>query len=237
MRITTAKRVDIHHNDLTCNADVNACNLIEAVSPEGYVNGLIHENLLTIAPNLIADGVPRAVTISGPDSSAVGTQGWRVYSNYCTANNGRCFRFRQVNDLLAFGNTVANCAATMAYGCYHLGDPSNGTAYVGNAAALIYNETIQLDTGGVAFFLRDGNGWTIRDITVVGTHGKLARIDAPIQAPPGGPVPTSATFCNIPGASALDTASTAPVNTTVNVFNAGNWPVATGTVTVLPSCP
>jgi hypothetical protein len=124
----------------------------------------------------------------------------------------------------------------MGYGCYHLADPSNGTAYVGNAAALIYNETIQLDTGGVGFFLIDGSGWAVRNVTVVGAHGKLAQINTPGQAPPGGPVPTGATFCNIIGASGLDTASTAAANTTLNIFNAGNWSGA-GTVTVLPSCP
>jgi hypothetical protein len=236
MRVTTGKKVDIHNNDLTCNADVAACNPIEVVGAAGYVNGLIHHNRVTIINNTVSDGLPRAIVIAGPDSGSVGTQGWRVYNNICTANNGRCFRFRQVNDLQVHDNQVLNCAATMGYGCYHFADPSNGTAYVSDAQAVIYNETITLDTGGVGFWLRDGNGWTVRDVTVIGTHGKLGRLDTPLQAPPGGPVPTSATFCRITGASSLDTDSVANASTTVNIFDAGNWSGA-GTINVLPSCP
>jgi hypothetical protein len=236
LRVASSKRSDIHNNDLTCNADVKTCNPIEIVGGAGYVNGAIHHNKLTITNNIIPNGVPRALVIGGPDSGLVGTQGWRVYNNICTANNGRCFRFRQVNDLQVHDNVVLNCAATMGYGCYHFADPSNGTEYVSDAQAVIYNETISLDTGGVAFFLRDGNGWTVRDVTVLGTHGKLGRLDTPMLAPPGGPVPTSATFCGISGASGLDTDSTAAASTTVNIFNAGNWSGA-GTINALSSCP
>jgi len=236
LRIGTGKKTDIHNNDLTCNADTKACNLIEVIPEAGYVNGLIHNNKVTITTNTVSQGVPRAIAVSGPDSGSTGTQGWQVYNNLCTANNGRCFRFRQVNNLQAHDNQVLNCAATMGYGCYHFGDPSNGTEYVGDAQAVIYNETITLDTGGVGFFLRDGNGWTVKNCTVTGTHGKLGDIRTPGQAPPGGPVPTSATFCGITGASGLDTDSTAAASTTVNIFNAGNWSGA-GTINVLPSCP
>jgi hypothetical protein len=237
LAIGTQQKTDIHHNDLTCNADTKACNLIQYVSgAEGYVNTLIHNNRLLITTNTVPLGVPRAIYVGGPDSGSTGAQGIRVYSNSCTANNGRCFRFRQVNDLQAHDNEVLNCANTMGYGCYHFADPSNGTSYVGDAQATVYNETIHLDTGGVGFWLRDGNGWTVKNITVTGTHGKLGQLDTPGQAPPGGPVPTSATFCRISGASGLDTDSTAAANTTVNIFDAGNWSGA-GTINVLASCP
>jgi hypothetical protein len=141
-----------------------------------------------------------------------------------------------VNDLLVHDNEVVNCAATQGYGCYHFADPSNGTEYVSDAQATIYNETVHLDTGGVGFWLRDGNGWTVKDITIVGTHGKLAELDTPLQSPPGGPVPTGATFCGIAGASALDTDSTAQADTAANVFNAGSW-TGPGIINALRSCP
>jgi hypothetical protein len=236
LRIGTGKKTDILNNDLTCNADTKACNLIEVIPEAGYVNGLIHNNKVTITTNTVSQGVPRAIAVSGPDSGSTGTQGWQVYSNYCTANNGRCFRFRQVNDLLVHDNEVVNCAATMGYGCYHFGDPSNGTEYVGDAQAVIYNETIALDTGGVAFWLRDGNGWTVKNSTVTGTHGKLGSLLTPSQAPPGGPVPTSATFCGIAGAAGLDVNSTAAASTTVHVYLAGTWTGA-GTIDNMGSCP
>jgi hypothetical protein len=236
LAIGSHKKADIHNNDLTCNADTKACNLIQYVSTQGYVNTLIHNNRVLITTNTVSGGLPRAIYVGGPDGGSTGAQGIQVYNNYCTANNGRCFRFRQVNDILVHDNEVVNCAATQGYGCYHFADPSNGTSYVGDAQANIYNETIALDTGGVGFFLIDGNGWTVKNSTVTGTHGKLGALNTPGQAPPGGPVPTSATFCGITGASGLDTDSTAAASTTVNIFNAGNWSGA-GTINVLPSCP
>jgi hypothetical protein len=231
MRVSTAKKIDVHHNDLTCNADVKACNLIETVPVEGYENGLIHNNKLTITTNTVDQGLPRAIAISGPDSGTTGAQGWKVYSNYCTANNGRCFRFRQVNDLEAYSNTVVNCAATQGYGCYHFADPSNGTEYVSDANARIHNEFISLDTGGVGFWLRDGNGWSVKDIAVTGTHGKLGQLDTP-----GIPITTEATFCRVTGASGLDISSTAAASTTVHVYQAGTWTGA-GTIDQMGSCP
>jgi len=236
INLVTAKKVLFHNNDLTCTANTKACQGIQLTAPAGYVNTGIYNNRGTIITNTVSGGLPRMFMIGGPDGGSVGAQGIQVYSNYCTANNGRCFRFRQVNDLLVHDNEVVNCAATMGYGCYHFADPSNGTEYVGDAQATIYNETISLDTGGVGFWLRDGNGWTVKNSTVTGTHGKLGRLDTPLQAPPGGPVPTSATFCGITGASGLDTDSTAAASTTVNIFNAGNWSGA-GTINVLASCP
>jgi len=313
LRLDTAKKSDTHNNDLTCNADVQACQLIMPIpSSAGYINSLIHHNKLTITTNTISGGLPRAIVISGLDSGSIGTQGWQVYNNYCTANNGRCFRFRQVNNLLVHDNEVVNCAATMGYGCYHFTDPSGTTAavtvqgtgdtvtyvshgfsngqqtmftqtangitaqtayfvcnatadtwqldpvsaacsnilditsdgtnvvyvnhsFVGNALATIYNETIHLDTGGVAFWLRDGNGWTVRDSTVTGTHGKLFEVRTPIQAPPGGPVPTGASACNITGASGLDVASTAAASTTVSKYLSGTWTGA-GTINDPGTC-
>jgi len=92
-------------------------------------------------------------------------------------------------------NTVISCAVTQGSGCYHLADPRNGTYDVGDdAQTTIYNETMELETGGVGFWLRDGYGWTVRDITVVRTHGQIGQLDSPVQSPPGGPVPTSPTF-------------------------------------------
>jgi hypothetical protein len=317
MRVTTGRKTAIHNTDLTCNADVKTCNLIEIPGGTGYVRGEIYSNRWTITTNTITNGVPRAIDISGDDhNSTVGTQGWQVHDNYCTANNGRCFRFRQVSDILVYNNEVVNCTNT-PYGCYHLADPSAGytsvtltasndwvayasnpyvdgqkvgftstshgitswnmglgasywvcnrtaagfqidaisnlclncnvitsdgtnniyisQAYVGDALANIYNETIHMDTGGVAFFLRDGNGWTIKNSTIIGTHGKLARLDTPIDPPPGGPVATSATLCGITGAAGLDVDSTAAASTTVNIFQAGTWTGA-GTINVLGSC-
>jgi len=238
LNVVSGKKVLIHHNDLTCTANTKACQGLQLIPPQGYVNTEIYNNKGTIETNTVSGGLPRMFCVSGPDSGSTGAQGIKVYNNYCEANNGRCFRFRQVNDLLVHDNEVVNCAdtATMGYGCYHFADPSGGTSYVGDAQANIYNETVALDTGGVAFWLRDGNGWTVKNSTVTGTHGKLGQLDTPLQAPPGGPVPTSATFCGISGASGLDTDSTAAASTTVNTFNAGNWSGA-GTINVLAGCP
>jgi len=236
LRVTSAKKADIHNNDLTCDADVMACNLVEAIPGAGYVNGAIHHNRATITTNTISGSSPRAFTISGPDSTSIGTQGWRVYNNVCRANNGRCFRFRQVSDLQVHDNQVLNCVATGftgSPGCYHFADPSTGPDFVSDAQAVIYNETIALDTGGVGFWLINGNGWTVRDVTVIGTHGKLGGLSTSGAAPA---IPTIATFCRITGASGLDTDSTAAANTTVNIFDAGNWSGA-GTVNVLAGCP
>jgi len=245
LAIGSRLKADIHNNDLTCTANTKACNLIQYVSgAEGYVNTLIHNNKVTITGNTVSGGLPRAIYAGGPDSGSVGAQGIQVYSNYCNANTtptvlgtgGRCFRFRQVNDILVHDNEVVNCAATQGYGCYHFADPSNGTSYVGDAQANIYNETIALDTGGVGFFLIDGNGWTVKNSTVTGTHGKLGALNTPGQAPPGGPVPTSATFCGITGAAGLDVDSTAAASTTVHAYLAGTWGGA-GTIDNMGSCP
>ena len=236
LAISSQKKADIHNNDLTCTANTKACNLIQYVSTHGYVNTLIHNNKVTITTNTVYQGVPRAIYAGGPDGGSIGAQGIQVYNNYCVANNGRCFRFRQVNNLEAYNNEVLNCASTMTYGCYHFADPSNGTSYVGDAQTTIHNETVHLDTGGVGFWLREGNGWSVKDVTIVGTHGKLGQLNTPGLPPPGGPVPTSATFCRISGASGLDTDSTAHANTTVNIFDAGTWAGA-GTINVLGSCP
>jgi hypothetical protein len=235
LRVTTAKKVDIHDNNITCSATAAACQGIEAVPHDGYVNGLIHDNTLNLQTNTTGGDTARGITISGPDSGSTGTQGWQVYSNTCTAKNNRCFRFRQVNHLTVHDNHVLDCTATAQMGCYHLADPSNGTAYVGDAQADIYNETIALDTGGVAFWVRDGSGWNTHNLTVTGTHGKLWSVETPIQAPPGGPVPTGASACTIAGASSLDVASTAATSTTVSEYNAGAWS-GSGTINTPGTC-
>ena len=312
LRLVTGKKSDTHDNDLTCNADTKACQLIEAIGPEGYVNGIIHNNKLTMTTNSVSGGLPRAITVTGPDDGAVGAQGWQVYNNYCAANNGRCFRFRQVSDVLVHDNEVVNCAATDSYGCYHFGDPSGSTAavtvqktpetvtktahgftdgqktrftttsagivaqtdyfvcsatadtwqldsvsaacsnilnitanttntvywnhaFVSDAMATIYGGSIAMDTGCLGFWLRDGNGWSVKNVTITGTHGKLGQLDTPGQPPPGGPVSTSATFCGITGASSLDVDSTAATSTTVHHFSAGTWTGA-GTIDPLGSC-
>jgi hypothetical protein len=235
--ILMSKKMLFHHNDLTCTANASACNGIQLISSyEGYVNSELYNNKLTADTNITGQSSPRMILVNGKDSGSIGIQGVKVYNNYCTANNGRCFRFRQVNDLLVHDNEVVSCTATQGYGCYHFADPSNGTSYVGDALANIYNETIALDTGGVAFWLRDGNGWSVKNCTVTGTHGKLGDIRTPVQAPPGGPVPTSATFCGIAGAAGLDVDSTAAASTTVHVYLAGTWTGA-GTIDNMGSCP
>jgi len=233
LNVGLGKKALIHNNDLTCTANTKACNGLQLMPGAGYVNTEIYNNRGTIVTNTVSGGLPRMFTISGPDSSLVGGQGIKVYANVCTANNGRCFRFRQVSDLQVHDNQVLNCAATMGYGCYHFADPSTGPNFVSDAQATIYNEMIALDTGGVGFFLINGNGWTIRNSTVTGTHGKLGVLETSGAAPA---IPTIATFCRITGASGLDTDSTAATSTTVNIFDAGNWSGA-GTINVLASCP
>jgi hypothetical protein len=230
LKIASTKKTLVHDNDLTCTAQSKACNGLQLISGvAGYVNSEVYNNKGTIVTNTVSGGLPRMFFVSGPDTGSVGAQGIKVYSNYCEANNGRCFRFKQVNDLVAHGNEVLNCAATMQYGCYHFADPDGANA-VGDAQADIYNETIALDTGGVAFWLRDGNGWSVKNSTVTGTHGQAGQLLT------GGLVTTSATFCGIAGAAGLDVNSTAAASTTVHVYQAGTWTGA-GTIDNMGSCP
>jgi len=174
MFIGNGKKTDIHNNDLTCNADVAACNLIEAVpAGEGYSNGIIRNNKVTITGNTVSGGFPRAIVISGQDVGEIGAQGWQVYSNYCDANTtpavanrgGRCFRFRQVNDLSVHDNQVAHCANLQFYGCYHFGDPSTSTPTV---AVTTGTNLVAQPAGYTAF----ASGWVMRFNT--GGHGVTA---------------------------------------------------------------
>ncbi len=227
IRLIVGDKVDIHNNDITCNADASACQGIEVPASAGYVNGLIHHNRIVMTTNTTAES-GRGITISGPDSGSVGSQGWQIYSNLITANNNRAIRLPQVNNAVVRDNIISDCSAG-ASGCYHLGDPSGGVAYVNDAQTVIYNEAIGM-TGGTAFWARDGQGWMIRNSTVTGANGKLGALLTAIQTPNH---PTGASFCSIIGT--LGTASTAAASTTVSTFNSGVWTGA-GTINTPGIC-
>jgi hypothetical protein len=233
LRFTGGDKVDIHNNDFTCNADAAACQGVDMAPNAGYENGLIHNNLITLATNVTAGDSARGIIVSGPDGGSTGAEGWQVYSNFITANNNRAIRFRQVQYTTAHDNQVVNCLAGES-GCYHLADPSNGASYVQDSHSTIYNEQVDMQ-GGIAFWIRDGRGFTVQNLTVTGTLGQLAEVDTGIQAPPGGPVATGLTVCNVTGASSLGTASVAQASTTVSKNSAGTWTGA-GTITDPGSC-
>jgi hypothetical protein len=233
LNLSLRGKFDIHNNDLTCPGDASACNTIQIT--EGVlaaVNGLVHNNKITLNTNTLppAQSSARGLIISGIDQSTDGPTGNQVYSNLCTANNNRCFRFRQVKQTSLHDNSILNCASPKEGGCYTLGDPDNPLNSVYDLEMNIWNETIEMN-GGKAFWIRNVDGITVLNSTVTGTSGKLGEL---LIWTPG--TAAEATFCNIAGASSLDTDSTAAASTTVNIFNAGNWSGA-GTINALSSCP
>lgn len=199
-----------------------------------FVPALIHNNLLVMLSAASLPESARAVVVNGPGKGPFGPSGFQVYANECTANTNRCFRARQVTGAIFQNNVVHACADT-ALGCYHFADPSGTAPFVDNTGILVENETVDMN-GGTAFFMRNGEGIRIKNITLVGTSGKLGRADWLSSIG----TPTTATFCNISAASTLTTTSTVSSGAVVDTRNAGAW-TATGTppgiINVLSGCP
>jgi hypothetical protein len=227
---STQDNIEISYNALTCSFGANACNAIQLMNGTAQpVAAYIHDNQFIMNSSPSITETARGLLVMGTDQGTSGPSGFQVYNNICMANTNRCFRARQVSGASFFGNTVLNCQNTSS-GCYHFGDPDNPANAVANLGINVYNETIGIN-GGTAFYVRNAQGISVKDVAISGTIGRLSNVTT-YQSP----IATDATFCRITGASGLGTPSNVDSGGAGHVYQAGTW-AGTGTVDNLGTCP
>jgi len=225
LEIISAGTSKVYDSTFTCKADDNACQGIvffAGRNVEAYGNTLVME---TASGTSVSN---RGIVVDNDQPGDA--SGANIHNNVCTANDQRCFRFRNATNFSLHHNTVNNITGPFdGFGIIHVGDPDYSPAptYSDYNAAKVWCNTFNM-AGGTALGSRDAKNWFVRSNTFTGATGRVSITRTALA------LESIVTIENNTGASGLGTASTVETGATVNHCLSGSF---TGAGTIVDSCP